>query len=162
MQKTLTGNADIDEKLILSLDCEDSLNICRTNHYAYQLCKNSILLQHKIKQAREKSTHVLNIIKQRSWYGVILEMNDPGDSYNELQKILHYLHLQHDVDEVVVDHVLRINISRIMSYYDMSIHISIHIIDINELSEILTIVLSEKKLLAFLFHVYYNQLILIL
>ena len=83
----LTGNSDVDEQILLTLDLQDRYNIFISNKYMNQLCKNSILLQLKINEATKKAKSIIN--KNRISY--VLMFADEYLIYENIKNILVYL-----------------------------------------------------------------------
>lgn len=157
---TLTGNQDTDMRIILSLGYEDMHHICISDYYTVQLCKNSILLQHRIKQAQNKSSSIIDIAKTRK-YGLNLQMNNEKETFDPFLKILLYIRYYdehnnpHRDDEMTVQ-VYKLIISRPNEGRKE------YVVTMEHEAGEETYYMSEKQLTEFLTVCYYNKLILIL
>lgn len=161
MQNTLTGNKDVDERLILSLDYQNAQNICNTNFYASQLCKNSIILQHKIKQAHHNANKIINLTQEKE---LILE-TDPYYTFEELEEILNFLEISygpfHGYEGLVSDiKITPVQDTITVEYYIVDIvagrtgiSVAGYFIDDFHIN------LTEQQLKEFLFIMYYNQIL---
>ena len=162
MQNTLTGNKDVDEQLILCLDYQDALNMCRTNFYASQLFKKSISIQHKIKQAPHNVNKIMNIVQEKEF---ILETH-PYYTFEELEKILNFLEISYGpykgYEGLVSDiKITPIQDTTLVEYYVVDVIAGTTGVSVaGYIIDDFHIILTEQQLREFLFIMYYNQIIL--
>jgi hypothetical protein len=83
-----TGNKDIDVTIITSLNLQDLRRICQIDQYTLKLCKNDIVIKHKINQAEKNVNNTLDTLYKSKQVAIKpkYELNF-DDLYNLLSKL---------------------------------------------------------------------------
>lgn len=163
---TLTGNEDVDVKIINSFNLEDLRRVCQMNQYAANLCENHDILKHRIKQTKQKVEYVLGLINNRIT-GIVLQSNDETEIFQSFHDLMNKINITEPNDlhpsnvyndyivfniklyKNIKDYSLVYELGELNSYYDYYSH------------DLTTFYVNENQLKEFLLNIYYNQLILI-
>ena len=149
----LTGNADIDNTLLLSLDYQDMTRLCQTTLYANHLCANNVDLQRKIKTARQRANRIVGLNRKRYTLMFLYEdqIFEPIHAIvNDMNVVeFHHRNLNYYNYDVIQD----IN----MRKKELGYLVYIETDDGNEVAFQMTI----KNVTHFLFVLFYNQLLVI-
>lgn len=156
-----TGNLDIDEQILLSLDLQDVENFCSTNKYLNQIFKNSQSLQLQLKNAKSLANKIM--IKNRKTTILMCEIENM--SFLPLYKILDYLDISEynnrDWNLYMNDYISDLTILNSVHLYVNNIpHYLCYseTLDGNEVS----FLINQTTLIQLLTHMFYNNLIFLL
>lgn len=159
MAQLLTGNEDVDVKIMLSLTLSDIRLICQTSQYASKLCK-AMDLNRKFKTVNKKVDYILSLIDKRE-YGLKLQTEkefEPFKMFNDIMlqiNIIYYKpYSEVTVDQVINDNVIYMDIGHYDDYF-----ITYHTSDIDDPYSI-AFKATKTQLREFLLHLYYNDLML--
>ncbi len=147
---TLTGNTDIDNIILLSLDLKDVQHLCSSNKYYHQLCNNNIQLQRKINNAKERVSKMIHLDREQYTF-MINEYSEGGPIYD----IIRYLNITEFHNQFLENEYYIMSDLNIMRKNDNYL-LYIEVEDKNEYAFNMT----KHELKLFLTHLFYNNLLL--
>jgi hypothetical protein len=169
---TLTGNEDVDVKIINSFNLEDLRRVCQMNQYTANLCENHITLKSRIKQTKQKVEHVLELINSRV-SGVILQPNDETETFQSFHDLMNKINITEPASEddpndlhpsIIFNDFTVFNITIYKNLKNYKFVYQLGDLDLYGDSMSIdgtTFDGNENQLKEFLLHIYYNKLILI-
>jgi len=91
---SLTGNDDVNAKILLSFSYQDRMNACQANQYINTLCHNNIDLRHKLTHAKNKANFIIHLFDQGKYRKqFILQNLDENEPFTSFETILHYMNI---------------------------------------------------------------------
>ena len=112
---TLTGNEDVDVKIINTLDLHDLRHICQINLYVSNLCENHIDLKFKIKNVKNKVNHIISLINDKP-FGIIIQPNNGNQNFKSFHDLMDNVNIKRERIDYMDDVTLSVLDNYIVQY----------------------------------------------
>src|SRR5438105_4571978 len=96
---SLTGNDDVNAKILLSFSYQDCMNTCHANKYMNALCHNNIDLRRKLSHAKDKAWFIIHLFdKGKDRKRFILQSLNENEPFTSFEHILRYMNNEYQND----------------------------------------------------------------
>ncbi len=150
----LTGIVDIDKVVLYQLPLHHLHQVCSVNRSIYQLCQHDNQIQYRLKEASMRANHIIDALEHRQ--KLTLNIKNEREKFHTINDILQLTtsvmiddsYDYQDINQIVLEH----RYNGIILRFELS--------DEDTTEDIRSKAVNSKKLVQFLRHLFYDDLIL--